>query len=166
MKAELQFFAMPDDAEILLAVANDYVDSIELKDSSHRLVIGDCEIIYTNTILQQKTLLVGSVAINTGTVDHACADQERAKKIYRNLRQWLKKNYSNKLSTYSLDGSEKIALARNHWISPAATKWKKQDSERLLKLYDTSPIVFELLKISKKMAKPVPVSSNKVRGHG
>ena len=163
MKAELQFFAMPDDAEEFLAFARDKVDSIE---NNHRLVIGDCKIIYTAGVIDDTMLLVGSIAINTGTVDNSCADQERAKAVYRSLRQWFKKTYSNKLSTYSLDDSEKVALARNHWISPAAIAWKKADSQRLLKLYDTSPIVFALLKISKLIGKPVPVASNKVRGHG
>ncbi|HHL19504.1 MAG TPA: hypothetical protein ENJ33_07195 [Thiothrix sp.] len=163
MKAELQFFAMPDDAEEFLAFARDQVDSIK---DNHRLVIGDCELIYTAGVIDDKVLLVGSIAINTGTVGNSCADQERAKAVYRNLRKWLKKNYSNKLSTYSLDDSEKVALARNHWISPSAIAWKKAESQRLLKLYDTSPIVFTLLKISKLIGKPVPVASNKVRGHG
>ena len=163
MKAELQFFAMPDDAEEFLAFARDKVDSIE---NDHCLVIGDCEIIYTAGVIDGMMLLVGSIAINTGTVDNSCAAQERAKAVYRSLRKWLKKNYSNKLSTYSLDDSEKVALARNHWISPAAIAWKKAKSQRLLKLYNTSPIVFALLKISKLIGKPVPVASNKVRGHG
>jgi len=163
MKAELQFFAMPDDAEEFLTFAKDKVDSIE---NNHRFVVGDCEILYTASVIDNVMLLIGSVAINTGTVDNSCVDQERAKSIYRSLRKWFKKNYSNKLSTYSLDDSEKVALARNHWVSPAAIAWKKADSQRQLKLYATSPIVFELLKISKLIGKPVPVSSNKVRGHG
>lgn len=163
MKAELQFFAMPDDAEEFLAFAREKADSIE---NNHRLVIGDCEIFYTAGVIDNTMLLVGSVAINTGTVDNSCADQERAKAIYRSLRQWVKKNYSNKLSTYSLDKSEKVALARNHWISSAATTWKKADSQRELKLYASSPIAFALLKISKLIEKPVPVASKKIRGHG
>lgn len=170
MKAELQFFAMPDDADVLLAFAKNKVDSIEVLNNEnaqqHRLVIGDCDILYTASTLQDHMLLVGSVAINTGPVNHSCKDQERAKTVYRRLRKWLKKNYSNKLSTDSLDGSEKVALARNHWISPAAVAWKREDQQRQLKLYDTSPIIFELLKISKTIGTPVPVASNKVRGHG
>ena len=169
MKAEIQFFALPEDAESLLAFASKKVDNIvtdtDMKGNSH-LIIGDCEIIYTPGTIQDDILIVGSVSINTGSVDDTCEEQERAKAVYRHLRKWIKKNYSNKLNTYMLEGPRNDAAARNHWISPAAKKWVKQNASRQLKLYSTSPIVFEVMVISKQMGEIKPVESNKVRGHG
>ena len=166
MKAEIQFFAMPDDVETLLEQVKDKVDRIETNNSESCLLIGDCNVIVTAGTLQADRLIVGSVAINTGLADDACADQERAKAIYRQLRKWLKKNYSNKLKTRMLEGKDKVSAARNHWLSPAAKEWSLADSKHQMKLYDTSPIVFEVMVVSKQMGEIKPVSSNKVRGHG
>ncbi len=163
MKAELQFFALPEDAEALLAFAEDKVDAIE---DRQRFIIGDCEISFTAGIVQDDILLVGAVAIDTGPVDNSCRDQERAKAAYRSIRKWIKKNYSNRLYSYNLEGERKETAARNHWISPAAAAWKKTNSERLLKLYDTSPIAFDIMIVSKQMGEIKPVANNKVRGHG
>lgn len=172
MKAELQFFAMPDDTKETLAFTKGKVDTIEKVEgqdndlSIFRLVVGDCELIYTPNVIQGDMLLVGSIAINTGTAEDSCADQERAKAAYRKIRNWFKKDYSNKLCTFNLEGDRDDGVARNHWISPAAIQWKQENETRLLKLYDTSPMAFEIMVVSKKIGKLIPVESKKVRGHG
>ena len=116
--------------------------------------------------LEDSMLIVGSLVINTGPVDDSCADQERAKKVYRRIRNWFKKNYSNKLYTYMLEGDKNEAAARNHWISPSASAWVQENNDRQLKLYNTSPLVFDIMVVRNTMGKLVPVESNKVRGHG
>jgi hypothetical protein len=166
MKAELQFFAMPDEKSEVLAFVEDKVDTIQEMDNQRHLIIGDCKLVFTGSSIQEDMLIVGSIAINTGTVDDSCADQEKAKAVYRKIRNWFKKGYSNKLCTYSLEGDRDDGVARNHWISPAAIEWKKEDKSRLLKLYDTSPIAFDIMVVSKKIGKLVPVESKNVRGHG
>ncbi len=163
MKAELQFFALPDDIDEMLAVVRDEVDAIE---DGGRLRIGECDIQLTAGAIQGDHLLVGSVAINTGPVDEPCKDQEKAKAVYRSIRKWIKKHYSNRLFSYQLEGNRKETAARNHWISPAAVAWKKEAPARLLKLYATSPLAFDIMVVSKQMGEIKPVSSNKVRGHG
>jgi len=169
MKAEIQFFALPDDVQVLLSLVKDKVDSIHaVENVQHQscLVVGDCQIIITAGTIQENMLIVGSVAINTGPKEDACADQERTKSIYRDLRKWLKKNYSNKLKTFSLEADNKVSAARNHWLSPEARIWSLADDSREMKLYDTSPVVFAVMVVSKQMGEIKPVSSNKVRGHG
>ncbi len=166
MKAEIQFFAMPDDINEVLTLIDAKTDAIVKKGESTHLIIGDCKLDYTSGSLQENRLIVGSLAINTGPTDDSCADQERAKKVYRFIRSWFKKNYSNKLYTYMLEGNKNETAARNHWVSPAATAWRQDDENRQLKLYDTSPLVFELMVVSKAMGELIPVESNKVRGHG
>ncbi|MEE9351384.1 MAG: hypothetical protein V3U78_03930 [Thiotrichaceae bacterium] len=167
MKAELQFFALPNDAEATLIFAKTKVDNIETNaENISHLIVGDCELIYTAGEVQDDLLIVGSLAINTGPVGDTCADQERAKAVYRDLRKWFKKNYSNKLNTYHLEGDRKDAAARNHWISPAAKVWKGEVSDRMMKLYDTSPVAFDVMIVSRQIGDLVPVESNKVRGHG
>jgi len=166
MKAELQFFALPNDRDDVLTLIKDKVDAIETQEANSHLIIGDCELVYTPGSLEGSMLIVGSLTINTGPVDDSCADQERAKKVYRHIRSWFKKNYSNKLYTYMLEGDKNETAARNHWISPAATAWVQEDNDRQLKLYDTSPLVFDLMVVKNTIGKLIPVESNKVRGHG
>lgn len=166
MKAEIQFFAMPNDINEVLALIDDKTNTVEKKGESTHLIIGDCKLVYTSGSLQKNRLIVGSLSINTGSADDSCGDQERAKKVYRFIRNWFKKNYSNKLYTYMLEGNKNETAARNHWISPAATAWKQKDKNRQLKLYDTSPLVFDLMVVSNAMGELIPVESNKVRGHG
>jgi hypothetical protein len=163
MKAEIQFFSMPDDAGEILALVKNKIDTIE---EGSRLLIGDCEVNYTSGTIKNNLLLMGSLAINTGPVDNACADQERAKAVYRKIRKWLKKNYSNRLNTYQLEGERKDAAERNHWLSPAAAEWVKAADGRLLKITENSMTAFEIMNVSNLMGEIKPVSSNKVRGHG
>lgn len=163
MKAELQFFAMPDDVEEILALVQSKIDAVEYK---HRFIIGDCEVAYKAGILQDNILLMGSVTINTGEVSNSCAAQERAKSVYRLVRKWMKKHYSNRLNTYQLTGDRKDKAARNHWISPAATLWKNADEKHELKIIENSSTAFDIMKVSNLMGEIKPVSSNKVRGHG
>lgn len=163
MKAELQFFAMPEDVEEILALIEAKIDAIKYK---HRFVVGDCEVTYKAGVLIDDILLMGSIAIDTGTVDNSCAAQERAKSVYRIVRKWIKKHYSNRLNTYQLTGERKDKAARNHWISPAAVAWKKADEQHILKITAESSTAFDIMQVSRLMGEIVPVSSNKVRGHG
>lgn len=169
MKAELQFFALPEDVEALLENVRDKVDSVDELDSQQgvmKLVIGECEIHLKASKVQEDMLLVGSVSINTGPVDDPCKDQERAKSVYRSLRKWVKKHYSNRLYSYYLEGDKREAAARNHWASPAALDWKSRVSERVFKLYDTSPIAFEIMVMEKGIGDVKPVAKKGMRGHG
>ena len=163
MKAELQFFAMPDDVEEILTLVQAKIDTVEYK---HRFIIGDCEVAYKAGIIKDHILLMGSVIIDTGSVGNSCAAQERAKSVYRTVRKWMKKHYSNQLNTYQLTGDRKDKAARNHWISPAAAAWKTSNENHLLKIIEHSPTAFEIMQISNLMGDIMPVSSNKVRGHG
>jgi len=163
MKAELQFFAMPNDVEEILALVQSKLDAVEYK---HRFIMGDCEVAYKAGILKENILLMGSVVIDTGTVANSCAAQERAKSVYRMVRKWIKTHYSNRLNTYQLTGDRKDKAARNHWISPAAAVWKNLDEQHELKIIENSSTAFDIMKVSNLIGEIVPVSSNKVRGHG
>jgi hypothetical protein len=163
MKAELQFFAMPDDIDEILALVNDKIDFIE---DNHHWLIADCEVTYKAGVIKGNVLLMGSIAINTGSVDNSCVAQERAKAVYRTVRKWMKKHYSNQLNTYQLVGERKDKAARNHWISPAAAQWKTENPANVLKIIEKGAMAFEIMQVSRLMGEVVPVSSNKVRGHG
>ncbi len=162
MKAELQFFMTPKDTEDFLRFTQDKVDAIE---EARHFIIGDCEIHHEASLLSNDTIFIGRINIDTGDINHHCKDQERAKAVFRTLRNWLKKHYTCKLSTASLDDPDKRSMSRSHWLGPDAKRWKEKDaSNRLLRLSTTSPATFDVAKISKLMGEIVPKKSRKKRG--
>ena len=162
MKAELQFFMTAKDMSDFLQFAQDKVDIIE---NSQRFVIGDCEINLEPSLITDNTIFIGHINIDTGSNDQSCNDQERAKSVFRSLRNWLKKNYTCKLSTATLENKDKQSMSRSHWLGPDARRWKEEDENKhLLRLSQTSSAIFEVAKISKLMGEIIPKESKKKRG--
>lgn len=153
MKAELQFFMLDDDTTEFLAFAQQHIDSI---DDSTCFVIGDCEIQFTPSKQVGDTLLMGKIAIDSGGIDEGLKDQTRANNAYRQLRNWIKKNYYGRLNTWTEGKEDKSSRSRNLWLGNAAKKWKEENPNSTMRLYEDSPIIFGIAPELHAIGKIVP----------
>jgi len=141
MDAEIQFFMTSIDEIEFLSFVEKQVDSVVKSDSFFKLVLGDCELFFTPSYLEEKNLYLGKLEIRLG--DFEFKDQERAKYVFRKLRNWLKKKYFSRLAY--INKRNKLTPSRVHWLGPDAKKWKLLDSDNhLLKLSNTSKTVFDI----------------------
>lgn len=155
MKAELQFFMIDSDKAEFLDFAQQHIDRIE--DDTH-FIIGDCEILFTPSVLIDDTLLMGKIAINSGGVDDGLKDQTRANNAYRQLRNWFKKNYYGRLSTWTEGKEEKLSRSRNLWLGLGAKKWKEENPDTTMKLSKEGSIIFGIAPETHAIGKIVPTN--------
>jgi hypothetical protein len=148
MDAEIRFFMTDEDEEAFLAVVNKNVDQILQTDTSQlRLIVGDCELLYTPTQIEGNTLYTGVLEIRTTNIklETTCNDQVQASKTYKKLRNWIKKNYWSRLAYINKTKKDQLMPTRIHWLAPQAKKWKEADPEKHhLKLSKTSWMVFDI----------------------
>ncbi len=149
MDAEILFFMTSKDQSDFLEMVSSHCDSIveEAHSKSLFVNIGSRHLLFTPSILEENILFVGKLEIrlsdNSDQID--IKDQERAKLIFRKLRNWLKKHYWSRLAYLNQNKKDKLTPSRNHWLGPDAKSWKEADEKtRLLKLSPTSWMVFEL----------------------
>ncbi len=152
MDAEIRFFMTEEDEKEFFEVVNKNVDQIINADSKgdntkQRLLVGDCELLYTATLAEANTLYTGVLEIRTTNINIAiaCKDEMRAGKAYKKLRNWIKKNYWSRLAYINKTKKDQLMPTRIHWLAPQAKKWKEADPENhLLKLSKTSWMVFDI----------------------
>jgi hypothetical protein len=148
MDAEIRFFMTETDEEEFFKVVNKTVDQvIKTGSPQQRLLVGDCELLYTPTLTEGNTLYTGVLEIRTSNIklESVCKDQIRASKAYKKLRNWIKKNYWSRLAYINKTKKDQLMPTRIHWLAPEAKKWKESDPENhLLKLSKTSWMVFDI----------------------
>ena len=143
MKAEIQFLMSPKDTDEFIAFAKQSVDDHD--EDSECFRIGDCEINFQPSVMPNAmTIIIGYIAINSGGLDDGCKDQNRANKTYRELRNFIKKRYYNRLSTWTEGQKEKANRSRNHWLGPDAQHWKTENPNALMRLSNSSSILFDI----------------------
>jgi len=149
MDAEILFFMSTKDQADFLEIAGRQCDSI-VEDPQTRVLllhIGSCQLLFMPSIIEKNTLFTGKLEIRMSDLSDQVdiQDQERAKSVFRKLRNWLKKNYWSRLAYLNQNKKDKITPSRNHWLGPDAKLWKETDEKmRFLKLSQTSWMVFEL----------------------
>jgi hypothetical protein len=141
MKAELQFFMLPSDAEDFINFAKDHIETIT---ADNNLAIGDCILEFQPSQLTENTLTVGTLSIDSGGLDDGCSDHLRANKAYRTLRNWIKDKYDNRLSTWVETQESKMGRSRNQWLAPDAKSWKQENNDAVMRFSLQSPVLFDI----------------------
>jgi len=148
MDAEILFFMTSKDQDDFLKVVEKHCDSISEANHSKNLMfqIGGCSLVFVSSKLEVDTLFMGKLEIRLSNVstDIETFDRERAKTVFRKLRNWMKKHYWSRLAYLNQNKNNKLTPSRNHWLGPDAKIWKESDKKHLLKLSKTSWMVFEI----------------------
>lgn len=132
------------DAEVFIDHVEKLVDSIKENGESSLLIIGDCQIVYTPSILSENTLSAGSIVIDSGGIDEGCKQHLKANSVYKNLRKWIKNNYYNRLCTWTEGNADNSSRSRDFWLGPDAKQRKEHDNTMVLRLSFTSSTLFDL----------------------
>ena len=145
MDAEILFFMTEQDESEFLFFAEKHCSSIDVQKVASELNVGDCKLLLTSSILENETMYCGKLEIRLGRSEFDCADQEKAKSVFRKLRNYLKKNYWSRLAYENKNKKGKLTPSRNHWLGPDAKKWKEAGStNHILKLSKTSWMEFDI----------------------
>ena len=144
MKAEIHFFMTAPDAEEFINHVEGLVDSIKDDGESFLLIIGDCQIVYTPSVLSESTLSAGSIAIDSGGIYEGCNQHLKANSIYKKLRKWIKNNYYNRLCTWTEGNADNTSRTRDFWLGPDAKQRKESNNEMVLRLSCKSGTLFDL----------------------
>jgi len=146
MDAEIRFFMTDKDEAEFIAVAEANVDEIDTTNPfKHRFLVGDCELFFTPTLIEDNVMYTGVFEIRIKNNDDACKNQIRANASYKKLRNWIKKNYWSRLAFINENKKNKLTPSRIHWLAPDAKAWKESDEKNhLLKLSKTSWMTFDI----------------------
>ncbi len=134
-----------EDQNEFLHFCREHIDSIdESPDVYWFLMVGDCPIQLLHSKCKDDVLISGRIAIATHGFQIQCNDAERAEKVFKKLRNWIKKRYNNHLNCRSIYGEGKTSPVKNFWVGTDAIRWKAEKNERLFKqLSFDGAIVFE-----------------------
>ena len=145
MDAEIQFFMTKQDEQEFLEFAEKQIDHMEQDASIKRLIIGDCELLFTPSVKEENTLYTGKLEIRLGNTAINYNDLERAKSSFRKLRNSIKKKYWSRLAYKDKNKKDRLTPSRVHWLGPNAKQWKDENPEQhQLKLSKTSWMTFEI----------------------
>jgi len=145
MDAEIQFFMTEKDESDFLAFVETQIDRMDKSQNPYRFILGDCELYFTPSVLEENTLYTGNLEIRLGKANLGYKDLERAKAVFRKLRNKIKKNYWSRLAYLDKNKNDKLTPSRVHWLGVDAKKWKQTDPEKhILKLSKTSWMVFDI----------------------
>lgn len=95
-----------------------------------------------------STLTAGRIALATTGLDGENLVPESAselERIYRQLRRWLQKRYTNDLLAYNESLSpeqRKVVQYPSFWLAPHARSWLLNHSDAVLRQFRTGAVVF------------------------
>lgn len=145
MDAEIQFFMTAIDEQEFLAFAETQIDSLDKESTPMRLVVGDCELLFTSSVIEADILYAGKIEIHSGSTETNYKDLERAKSLFRKLRNRIKKKYWSRLAYKDKNKKDRLTPSRVHWLAPDAKTWKDENPEKhILKLSRTSWMEFDI----------------------
>ena len=148
MESEIQFFMTEKDQTEFFDYAKTLLDAIgQINNQEHSTFhIGNCEMVFTPSRLEHRTLYAGRLRMNTIDKDgQACNKENQAKKVYRQLKKWIKKHYWSRLAFLDKNKKNKLTPSRAYFLGADAKKWKDTNpGKHKLKLSATSWMVFEI----------------------
>lgn len=130
-----------DEAEFV-SFAENLADRVD-KESDVQWIfwIGDCPVQFMRSRIRRDELISGRIALATSglALDNA-ADGER---LYRRLRGWLKKSYSNKMTCRNTRIENGKMEIKNFWMSSRVIALLHRELDLTLKQIPEGFVVFE-----------------------
>lgn len=144
MRSEFQFFMTAEDEAEFVSFAEELADRVDREsDTQWFFVIGDCSVQFLRSRIRRRELISGRIALATsgfGLAFDSAADGER---LYKRLRAWLKKSYSNDLTCRNTRIENSKTEIKNFWVSGRVVAFLRQEPDLSLKQIPESFVVFE-----------------------
>jgi hypothetical protein len=149
MRSECQFFmASEDEAEFLAHATTAHPLAISGEGHIAALTCSLGSIQFLRSQRFGSMLTAGRIAIATTGLDGESLVPEsdsELERIYRQLRRWLQKRYTNDLVAYSEAfpaGQRKVVRYPSFWLAPHARNWVLSHSDAVLRQFRTGAVVF------------------------
>ena len=144
MNTSLQFFMTKvDEDEFVKAFKNADYDEIEESKWQIMYHCGDEHVQFLRSDQYEGLITEGRIAIKT---NHKNDSSLRCDTLYKNMRNWIKKNYSNNLVLYNtkLQTRDEAVFEKNWWVSKEVKNLIK-DNDTILKPSKNSFVVYEII---------------------
>ncbi len=149
MRSECQFFmSAEDEAEFIAHATTAHPLNLSSEGTISALFCSHGSIQFLRSQRYGSTLTAGRIALATTGLDGECLFPDTApslERIYRQLRRWLQKHYTNDLVAYS----EALPLERrkvvrypSFWLAPHARSWLLSHADAVLRQFLTGTVVF------------------------
>ena len=147
MRSEFQYFMSAEDHSALDKLLNG-IGGVELKSGENydEILYLDGFIQYARSELIDGVLTGGRIAIASTDLDgtYNCESYIEVEKLYKKLRNWLKKRSTNKLLCFNEKiGRGTIMPVKNFWLCKGAEELVRANEVRL-KQFNSTYAVFEL----------------------
>jgi hypothetical protein len=132
MRSECQFFMAKEDEVAFLRFAEEKC-GLSLHDQwlkSSRCPAGGIQFLPSKKFGEELT--AGRIALATADLGGISTEAPELEKIYRALRRYIQKNFSNKLAAYT-DGQKSKYTYRDLWLGPCAQAWLSTTSGGVLR---------------------------------
>ncbi|CAM3160138.1 hypothetical protein RAHE111665_17355 [Rariglobus hedericola] len=126
MRSEFQFLQSEDDEREFITTFSGQVNALETDSETQWFFrVGDCPIQFLRSRRWPNQIAVGRIAIATHGFGLSFASSDRAEAIFKQMRTWLKKRYTNKLTAENTKIPGSTTSYRNMWLGPdARTKYR------------------------------------------
>lgn len=144
MRSEFQFLMSKEDEKLFLTFAESVCDGIE-KESDYQwfFIVGDCRIQFLPSKKSEEEISIGRISLVTTGYGLNFVSSEAAENVYKRMRNWLKKTYTNNLIGRNITIEGSSTAYKYFWVGPGALELHKTKNI-LLKSLPSGPVVFEL----------------------
>jgi hypothetical protein len=144
MRSEFQFFMTAEDEAEFVLFAEPLAERLErASDTQWFLRIGDCAVQFLRSRLHRGELISGRIALATSGFGLCCKAADECERLYKRLRSWLKKSYSNRMTCRNIRIKNSRMAIRTLWVSPRVLELLRHDPSITLKQIPEAFVVFE-----------------------
>jgi hypothetical protein len=121
MRSEFQLLQSEVDERDFVYAFTGSADALEKASESEWIFrVGDCPIQFWRSKRSERKIAVGRISIATHGFGVAYESAEKAEALFKKMRGWLKKRYTNRLIARNLTLSGVTASYRMMWLGPDA----------------------------------------------
>ncbi len=145
MKSQFQFFMLENEEVEFVNFSLGLCDAIDQSSKSQWFFkVGDCQIQFLRPQKFENELISGRIAIQTTGYGFSFKAAESAENVYKKMRAWLKKRYSNKMTCKNINIEDSQMKLKYFWYSPGVERLVKENPMYSLKQIKGAPVVFEI----------------------
>lgn len=137
---------MTEEDEVeFVTMSQDITDSVDKSsDIQWFFHVGDCRIQLLRCSSDESQLLAGRISIATTGFGASYKSSQEAEKVYKRMRNWLKKSYSNRMTCRNVGIEGSKTELKTFWASPRVIEKVNSNPELVLRQIHSAPVVFEL----------------------
>jgi len=143
MRSEFQFFMSENDETEFVSSFASLADALKREsDTQWWFCIGDCRVQFLRSKLSDDQITLGRIAVATHGTGEACSRGPLVEGLFKKMRTWLKKRYTNRLMAENIEIPGSATSYRLFWLGPDAAAMFRNGRVTLRSLF-SGPVVFK-----------------------